>query len=591
MTHQEKLHAIRSMMALQQIDAYIIPSADPHMSEYVPDHYKCIHFASGFSGSAGTLVITQNFAGLWADFRYFEQAELQLAGSGFELVKLQVQHTPEYIDWLYETLPDGATVAFDFTLLSIVIAEQLKQQLDHRSISIKNADLLSLIWSNRPALSHSKAHLLKDEDCGRSVAEKLGDLRLNMGKYKATLHLISTLDDIAWLFNIRGSDVSYNPVVLSFALITQTEATLYIQTEKLSNEDKNALQMSCVSVAQYNEVDSHLTQIAAGSCILLDEKRTCYQFLTLIPPSVRVIKDTNPVVFLKSIKNPVEIANMRSAMITDGVALTRFFKWLEENIGGGNVSEISASERVKAFREEGKGFAGLSFGSIAGYQAHAALPHYCPDDSSNTLLLSEGLFLLDSGGHYYYGTTDVTRTVPLGNNTNEEKRDYTLVLSAMITGSAAKFPKGTRGYQIDSLCRKQLWEFNINYGHGTGHGVGYYLNVHEGPQNIGPANAAVAMAPGMITSIEPGIYRPGKHGVRIENLVLTVKGDVSEFGEFLKFETITLAHIDTTLVITDLLQPKQIQWLNSYNQLVFEKLSPLLKPDECEWLSKKCQPI
>ena len=572
------------------IDAYIIPSSDPHMSEYVPDRYKCIHFASGFTGSAGTLVITQDFAGLWADFRYFEQANQQLSGSGYELVKLKVQHTPEYIAWLDEQLPAGSVVAFDYQLMSMVLGEEIKGALSVKDIAIQDQDFLTDIWENRPGLPGDLAVLLPEEDCGQDFKSKLTGLRKALQQAKADVHVISSLDDLAWLFNIRGNDVNYNPVVLCYALITDGEVRLYLNEEKLSSDDLKLLAQRGVVVKNYQSIAADLDELT-DCTILLDGKRTCYQFFTRLSPSIRIIKETNPVVFLKSIKNETEIQHTRAAMVSDGVALTRFFKWLEENIGKIEVTELSASQKVKAFRELGKTFAGISFASIAGYGPHAALPHYCPDEESNLELLPKGLFLLDSGGHYFYGTTDITRTVPLGETTEEEKLDYTLVLSAMIFGSAAKFPKGTRGYQIDGIVRQQLWQQGINYGHGTGHGVGYYLNVHEGPQNIGPSNAAVAIDPGMITSIEPGIYRPGKHGVRIENLVLTVPAATTYFGEFLQFETVTLAYIDTSIVIAEWLLPEQINWLNTYNQMVYERLKPELSEEEALWLKEKCRAI
>jgi Xaa-Pro aminopeptidase len=590
MTYQQKLAAIRAKMVTNGVDAYIIPSSDPHMSEYVPDRYKCIQFASGFTGSAGTLVITQKFAGLWADFRYFEQANQQLNGSGYELVKLKVQHTPEYIAWLDEQLPAKSVVAFDFQLMSMVLGEEIKDALSVKEIAIQDQDLLEDIWENRPALPGDLAVLLPEEDCGQDFKSKLADLRKALQLAKADVHIISSLDDLAWLFNIRGNDVSYNPVVLCYALITADEVRLYLNKSKLSPDDLSSLAERKVTIKDYQAITADIKELT-DCTILLDGKRTCYQFLTLLSSSVRIIKETNPVVFLKSIKNEIEIQNTRSAMVSDGVALTRFFKWLEENIGKIEITELSASQKVKEFRELGKTFAGISFASIAGYGPHAALPHYCPDEQSNLELLSKGLFLLDSGGHYFYGTTDITRTVPLGETTEEEKLDYTLVLSAMIFGSAAKFPRGTRGYQIDGICRQQLWQQGINYGHGTGHGVGYYLNVHEGPQNIGPSNAAVAIDPGMITSIEPGIYRPGKHGVRIENLVLTVPAAATYFGEFLQFETVTLAYIDTSIVITEWLLPEQISWLNNYNQMVYERLKPELSDAEALWLKERCKAI
>ncbi|MCX2476273.1 aminopeptidase P family protein [Pedobacter sp. MC2016-05] len=590
MTYQDQLNAIRAKMLEANVDAYIIPSSDPHMSEYVPDRYKCIHFASGFTGSAGTLVITADFAGLWADFRYFEQAEAQLNGSGYDLVKLKVQHTPEYIDWLIDVLPAGAQVGFDYQLMSAALGEEIENALAISRIAVRDLDIIDEIWTDRPALPQKKAFLLPEKDCGQSFESKLSDIRTVLVKQRSDVHIISSLDDLAWLFNLRGNDVNYNPVVLCYALITPNEITLYIDENKLSLTDLKILQNRGVEIKSYHEIKTDLSTLSNCS-VLIDEKRTCYQFLSIFSSSVNVIKSINPTVYLKSVKNSVEIENIKLAMIQDGVALTRFFKWLEENIGKIKITEISASEKIKAFRESGEGFAGLSFASIAGYGLHAALPHYCPNEDSDIELKPEGLFLLDSGGHYFYGTTDVTRTVPLGKTTAEEQRDYTLVLSAMIFGSAAKFPQGTRGYQLDGIVRQQMWQQGINYGHGTGHGVGYYLNVHEGPQNIGPSNAAFSVDLGMLTSIEPGIYRPGKHGVRIENLVITVPAESTDFGDFLQFDTATLCYIDTSIVLSHLLLPQQIEWLNRYNQKVYDGLKSYLNADELTWLAGKCKAI
>jgi Xaa-Pro aminopeptidase len=591
MNYQQKLNGIRTQMRQAGIDAYIIPASDPHMSEYVPERFKCIQFVSGFSGSAGTLVITQEFAGLWADFRYFEQAQLQLENSGYELVKLTVQHTPEYIGWLLKKLNPGSVVGFDYQLMSMALAEELRIVLAGKQIDLQNEDLLQAIWDERPELPREKIYLLEEAQCGQRFRSKLSDVRDEIAKAGADLHLISSLDDLAWLFNIRGSDVSYNPVVLCYSIIDKAQVTLFIDREKLTSAHISLLQARSVTIKGYDELGTSLKQLQKGSTILLDAKRTSYGCLHLIPDDLFVILQTNPVVFLKAIKNKVEIDNMRLAMISDGVALTRFFKWLEENIDSTYITESSAALKVIEFRELAENFAGPSFASIAGYAANAALPHYTPSKESDKELKPKGLFLLDSGGHYFFGTTDVTRTVPLGDTTLQEKEDYTMVLSALIFGSDVKFPVGTKGYQLDGICRQQLWQKGINYGHGTGHGVGYYLNVHEGPQNIGPANVAVSVAEGMITSIEPGIYRPGEHGVRLENLVLTTAGATTAFGEFLKFDTITLAHIDTSMILDGLLLPEQIRWLNAYHQLVLEKLKPHLTEEEATWLAEKCRPI
>lgn len=591
MTYQEKLTAIRLQMKADDVQAYIIPSADPHMSEYLPKHYKCIPFTSGFLGSAGTLVITADFAGLWTDGRYFEQATEQLEGSGFELVKQKVQHAPEYIQWLGETLPKGATVASDEKLLSILLGDLLNQTLAVKGISIVHKDYLSPIWESRPELPSEPAFLIEDQHIGQSVASKLTEVRAVLEKHQAGYHLVSSLDDLAWLFNIRGKDVSYNPVVLSFALINEKEAFLFIDQHKLSTAEKEQLQKSGVQLLAYTDIEKHLSALPENSSIFIDPKRNCYAFTKVIPASVKIIKETNPSTLLKAIKNQTELANTRTAMVKDGVAITRFLKWLTETIGKTKITELSAAAKLRSFREEQEGFVGDSFTTISAYRAHGALPHYSATPESDAELKRESLYLVDSGGQYFYGTTDITRTISLGENTDEEKKDYTLVLKGMIDGCKSRFPKGTCGYQIDAITRKPIWEHGINYGHGTGHGVGYFLNVHEGPQVFNPTNNPVAIELGMITSIEPGIYRPGKHGIRIENLVTTVSDISNEFNEFYAFEALTIAPISTAIVQKELLEQSQINWLNAYNALVFEKISPFLNEEEKSWLEQETRKI
>lgn len=591
MTYQEKLKEIRNQMKADNVQAYIIPSADPHISEYLPKHYKCIPFTSGFKGSAGTLVITHDHAGLWTDFRYFEQAGDDLKDSGFELMKQKVQHAPEYIQWLIEKLDKGSIVAADDKLLSVLLGDMITQQFAAKEISLTSKDYLSPIWENRPELPSEKAFLIEDEHIGQSVRSKLEQVRTALQKQGATYHLISSLDDLAWLFNIRGKDVNYNPVVLSFALINQDHATLFMDVNKLSTAEKENLLSSGVEVLPYEAIEKAISNIPANSSIFIDPKRNCFAYYKLIPSSVRIIKDTNPTTNLKAVKNETELANTRTAMAKDGVAITRFLKWLSENIGKITITELSAAAELRKFRTEQEGFVGDSFTTISAYKAHGALPHYSASAESNVEVKAEGLFLVDSGGQYFYGTTDITRTIPMGNNTEEECTDYTLVLKGMIDGCKVRFPKGTCGYQIDAITRKPLWEYAINYGHGTGHGVGYFLNVHEGPQVFNPAANPVAIELGMITSVEPGVYRPGKHGIRIENLVNTISDISNEFNEFYAFEALTIAPISTKIVKKDLLDQSQIAWLNSYNALVFEKLSPLLTVEEAAWLKEETKAI
>jgi len=589
MTYPEKLTALRNLMEEQQIDAYIIPSADPHISEYLPDRYKCIAYASGFTGSAGTLVITQDFAGLWTDSRYFVQANKQLADTGFQLVKLKNQGYPEYIDWLKEKLAYGNKVAFDGKLASVSIAKQLIEELQPYKILIDGTiDLLESIWQNRPALPAERAYLLEESIVGENTISKLNRVREYLKKIRVNYHLISSLDDIAWLFNIRGSDVKCNPVVLSFALLKPEGTILFIDQNKLSEQHKMLLSKQNVELADYHELQQALGGLPANECVfLVDPKRTCYAIYSQIPQYVKVVEQLNPTTKFKALKNAVEAEHVRQTMIKDGIALTKFFKWLEENVETGELTELSITEKLLQYRQEQVGFVNESFDTIAGYKEHGALPHYKATYDSNVTLSPSGLLLIDSGGQYQTGTTDITRVVSLGELSDAEKVDYTLVLKGMIEGSSTVYPKGSKGYQIDAITRKPLWERLRNYGHGTGHGVGFFLNVHEGPHVFNAANIDIAIEEGMITSIEPGLYREGRYGIRIENLVLSVLDQETEFGEFMAFETLTLCYIDTSLVDKSLLDQKHIDWLNQYNNMVYERLSIHLNDDEKQWLSNK----
>jgi len=593
MTYSEKLTALRNLMKEQRIDAYIIPSADPHISEYLPDRYKCIAYASGFTGSAGTLVITQDFAGLWTDSRYFVQANEQLADTGFRLVKLKNQGYPEYIDWLKEKLEHGNKVAFDGKLASVSIAKQLIEELQPYKILIDGTiDLLESIWQDRPALPAGKAYLLEESIVGENTISKLDRLREYLKKIRANYHLISSLDDIAWLFNIRGSDVKCNPVVLSFALLKPEGTILFIDQNKLSDQDKALLSTQNVELADYHNLQQTLENLPANeSVVLLDPKRTCYAVYSQIPQYVKIVEQLNPTTKFKAQKNAIEAEHVRQTMIKDGIALTKFFKWLEENVETGELTELSITEKLLQYRQEQAGFVNESFDTIAGYKEHGALPHYKATYDSNVTLSPSGLLLIDSGGQYQTGTTDITRVVSLGELSDAEKVDYTLVLKGMIEGSSTVYPKGSKGYQIDAITRRPLWERLRNYGHGTGHGVGFFLNVHEGPHVFNAANIDIAIEEGMITSIEPGLYREGRYGIRIENLVLSVLDQETEFGEFMAFETLTLCYIDTSFVDKSLLDQKHIDWLNQYNNMVYERLSIHLNEDEKEWLSNKTRVI
>lgn len=591
MTYLERLTAIRSEMKSLEIDAYIIPSSDPHISEYLPEKYKCIAWASGFTGSAGTLVITQDFAGLWTDSRYFVQANEQLAGTGFELVKLKVQGSAEYAQWLSQRLAKGSKVAFDGYLASVAVAQAVQDTLTPLDIKVDGSvDILATIWLDRPALPTAKAYVLDESITGETTVSKLNRIRTKLNEKHIDAHLISSLDDLAWVLNIRGRDVRCNPVVLGFLLLTGDKNTLFIDPTKLTEADKQVLGASGVDIAAYNQAFPAVQSLHAAR-ILLDPKRTCFAMYDAIPNTVQIIEDMNPSTLFKAVKNDVEITHTRNAMVKDGVAMTKFFKWVEEEVASGKLSEISIAEKLQHIRAQNDGFVDISFDTIAGYLAHGALPHYKATEESNATLRAEGLLLVDSGGQYLDGTTDITRVVSLGNITEAEKEDYTLVLKGTIEGSQAIFPKGTRGYQIDAITRRPMWEALRNYGHGTGHGVGFFLNVHEGPHVFNPSPIDVPLEEGMITSIEPGLYREGKYGIRIENLVLSKLLSSNLFGDFMDFETLTICYIATDLVDKSLLDQKHIDWLNNYNAWVFEKLSAHLSAEESAWLKGKTKAI
>lgn len=591
MIHLQRLTQIRQLMEKEGVAAYIIPSSDPHISEYLPERYKCIAWASGFTGSAGTLVITADFAGLWTDARYFVQANEQLAGSGFELVKLKVQAAAEYAEWVGEHLVKGGKVAFDGNLASLAVAQTVKAILEPLGIIVDgHVDLLSPIWKDRPELPRAKAFLLGEEKTGQSTASKIEDVRNALVKSRAEAHLISSLDDLAWVLNIRGQDVPCNPVVLGFVYISATEAILFIEPSKFERDTIDELNAAGVTINPYEEAFDFVKKLTVKA-ILIDPKRTCFSIYDDIPAAVRIIERINPSTGLKAVKNDVELNHIRETMIKDGIALTKFFKWLEEHVDTRALSEISIAEKLREFRAADVDFVDISFDTIAGYLDHGALPHYHATDFSNYQLKPQGLLLVDSGGQYLTGTTDITRVVSLGEITQEEKDDYTIVLKGTIEGSNAIYPKGSKGYQIDAITRRPIWATLRNYGHGTGHGVGFFLNVHEGPQVFNPTNVDVAIEEGMITSIEPGLYREGKHGIRIENLVRSKKLESSVFGDFMDFETLTICYIATDLVEKSLLDPVHIDWLNSYNQWVFDKLSPRLSESEKSWLRGKTEAI
>lgn len=567
------------------LQAYIIPSEDPHGSEYVAPHWQCRKWISGFTGSAATVVVTMDTAGLWTDFRYYIQAEEELKDSGIELFKYGMPGVPSYEQWLSENMKKGQIVGLDGKNLSVGSAEKLETLLGKTGIRLETeAPLIDGIWTeDRPSLPMGSLFLHDEKYNGRSRADKLKALRDVMSRYGATHHVLSALEDICWLFNIRGKDLDTIPVAVSYAVITMDGAELFIH-EKKAAPVKEALKKDRISIRPYDEITKALGAIGKGSLVLADRSKLSVSLVNSLGEGAEVRYETNPTTSMKALKNEVEIENLRKVMERDGAAMVRFIKWIKENSLTGQT-ELSLAAKLLSFRKMGDEFAGESFTPIPGYRAHGALCHYSADEEGQFSVDEKGgLFLIDSGGQYPGGTTDITRTLTLGNPTEQEIRDYTLVLKGHIALSLAKFPRGTRGYQLDLLARMDMWREGIDYGHGTGHGVGHYLSVHEGPMNISPKPIDVALEPGMVISNEPGIYREGSHGIRIENLVLVKKDRETEFGNFYEFETLTLCPYDPELIDLSLLTDEERSWINSYNQDVYNRIAPYLDDQEKSWL-------
>ena len=589
MTNQEKLRALRSAMQKHGLAACIIPSSDPHQSEYFAAHWKSRKWISGFTGSAGIVVVTADHAGLWTDSRYFIQAEKQLEGSGVELHKLVVPHTPEHLDWMKENLPGGCKVGLDGRLFSVGQVRQLAKHFYDKKIELDtSANLISEIWKDRPSLPQSPVFEHELKYAGASRDAKLQQVREKMGA--VDFLLISTLDDIAWLFNLRGYDVACNPIFYAYAIVGKEAAWLFIEASKIPGDLKEKLNSDGIIVKSYEQAEVFLKNIAEGKTILLDKGTTSNQFYNAISHE-KIKEGENIIASLKAIKNPTEIEHFRNVMVRDGVALLRLYRWLEKTLDERPVPEAEVAEMLAAFRKEQEKYYGESFDAIVGYNANGAIVHYKPEHGSCASIEKHGILLLDSGGQYLDGTTDITRTIALSEPTEEQKIDFTLVLKGHIALGNAKFPKGTTGVQLDTLARMALWQNHLNYGHGTGHGVGFFLNVHEGPHGISPVSSArsgVSIEPGTVTSNEPGLYKAGKHGIRTENLILCVEDGENDFGKFYKFETLTLFPIDLTLVEKSLLSEEECEWINRYQATVFERISPHLSAEETAWLAEKC---
>lgn len=583
----QKLNDLRTAMAQHGLDAWIIPSADAHSSEYVARHWEGRAWISGFTGSAGTVVITRDQAALWTDGRYFIQAAEQLADSAITLMKDGQPGVPSMADWLAEAVPESGCVGFDGATMSLAGIRTLQGKLADQAITLEGShDLLNDTWHDRPPLPAAPVFLHPTTYAGKSLGEKLAEVRAMLELRKATELLITTLDDIAWLFNLRGSDIECNPVFLAYALITRDTATLFVNQQRIEPDALAALNEAGVELAGYDEIADRLAALNDDAHLMLNPLTANYRLASVIPASVTLIEDRLPTTDLKAIKNSTEIARMQDCHRRDGAAMVRFMRWLENNIPGGTLDEVNIDLQLLAFRRESEQLRGVSFPSIVGYAGHGAICHYRADETSAYTIDSKGLLLVDSGGQYPDGTTDITRTFACGELTCEEKRDYTLVLKSHIALACARFKEGTRGIQLDAITRQPLWREGIDFNHGTGHGVGYFLNVHEGPQSISSRWFDVTLKPGMLITNEPGIYRDDKHGVRLENIMLVAEDVANEFGQFLKLVPLTLAPFDTRPLLVELLSDAEIHWLNEYHQSVRRELSELLEGEDLQWLER-----
>ena len=588
---KERIHALRMTFRPNNIKAFIIPSTDPHLSEYVAPYWMSREWISGFTGSAGTAVILMDKAGLWTDSRYFLQAEKELEGSGITLYKEMLPETPSITKFLCQNLKPGESVSIDGKMFSVQQVEQMKEDLAPYQLQVNLfGDPLKNIWKDRPSMPDAPAFIYDVKYAGKSCGEKVAAIRTELKKKGIVALFLSSLDEIAWTLNLRGSDVHCNPVIVSYLLVTQDEVVYFISPEKITQEVNEYLQEQQVSLRKYDEAESFLNSFA-GENILIDPKKTNYAIYSAINPACKVVRGESPVTLLKAIRNEQEIAGIHHAMQRDGVALVKFLKWLEASVLSGKETELSVDRKLHEFRAAQPLYMGESFDTIAGYKEHGAIVHYSATEESDVTLQSKGFLLLDSGAQYLDGTTDITRTIALGELTEEEKTDYTLILKGHIALAMAKFPAGTRGAQLDVLARMPIWSHGMNFLHGTGHGVGHFLSVHEGPQSIRMNENPIVLQPGMVTSNEPGVYKAGSHGIRTENLTLVCKDKEGMFGEYFKFETITLCPICKKGIIKEMLTAEEVKWFNDYHQTVYKKLSPSLNEEEKKWLLEATKAI
>lgn len=588
---KENLARLRVLMKENSIDAYIIPSTDPHLGEYIPDHWRIIDWLTGFTGSAATVLITDSFAGFWTDSRYYIQVEKQLCDSGFAHMKPDFTGKNDFLDWMADNIQPGSKIALDGRIFSIERTRKIEKALEIKNISLDlNCDLVSELWTDRPPMPQSLAFEHSTRFCGKERSVKIAEVREQMRILELDYHLLTSIDDIMWLLNIRGDDIKYSPLLVAYALISEEQILLFIDENKIPLNLASEFDRLEIVMLPYEETAAILSTLPPTLTILINPLTTSANLYYSIPHGMRISENLTIPARLKAIKNSIEIENINNAMVKDGVALTKFFFFIEQNSGTETRSELSLGEKLNSLRSENKDYLGPSFSAIVAFNEHGALPHYSATTETDYAIETNGILLVDSGGQYLDGTTDITRTIALGRPSDRQKRDFTLVLKGTINLALAKFPAGTKGYQLDLLARKALWENGMNYGHGTGHGVGFCLNVHEAPQTISPGTGTdpiTAIEPGMLISDEPAIYREGEYGIRIENLMICFEDEETEFGKFLKFDTVSLCYIDKTLIDFSLLDQKEIDWLNSYHVEVYDKLSQHLTSEERKWLKDK----
>ena len=595
MTIVERLQKLRALMQEKGIDAYIVPTADFHQSEYVGEHFKARKFITGFSGSAGTAVITLTEARLWTDGRYFIQAAKQLEGTTVELMKMGEPGVPTLTAYLADTLKEGSVLGFDGRVVSTGEGAEYEEIATKAGASVVySEDLIDEIWEDRPPLSEEPVFLLDLKYTGESTTDKLIRIREAMKTHGATAHVLTTLDDICWTLNMRGNDIEFFPLVLSYAIITMDKMDLYINECKLSDEIKAAFAKDNVNILPYNDIYEDIKNVSSDEVLLIDPGKLNYALYNNIPKEVKTVSAQNPEILFKAMKNPVEIANIKEAQIMDSIAHVRFMKWLKENVGKMKITEMSASDKLDEFRAQFPSFIRPSFEPISSFGEHAAIVHYTSSPETDIEVTEGGLFLTDTGAGFYEGSTDITRTYAFGEITQEMKDHFTLVCISNLNLASARFLYGCTGMNFDYLAREPFWQRNLNYNHGTGHGVGYLLNIHEGPTGFRwqfRPNEAHVFEEGMIITDEPGIYIEGSHGIRIENELLTCKGEKNEYGQFMYFEPITFIPMDLDAINPDIMTDVDKKRLNDYHRQVFEKLSPRLEADEVEWLKKYTREI